>query len=39
MPNWCYTNYAAEGPKEQLQKLYDTMVSLAAMPTRGLLDF
>lgn len=37
MPNWCYTSYVAEGPKEQLQKLYDTMLSLAAMPPPGLL--
>lgn len=38
MPNWCFTSYAAEGPKEELQKLYDTMQSLAAMPAPGLVE-
>lgn len=38
MPNWCNTMYVAEGPKEQLQKLYDTMLSIAAMPSPGLLE-
>lgn len=38
MPNWCFTNYAAEGPKEQLQKFYDTMTCVAAMPSPGLLE-
>lgn len=38
MPNWCYTSYAVEGPKEQLQKLSDTMTRLAAMPSPGLIE-
>lgn len=38
MPNWCFTYYAAEGPKEQLQKLSDTMTRLAAMPSPGLVE-
>lgn len=37
MPNWCFTYYAAEGPKDQLQKLSDTMMRLAAMPSPGLV--
>lgn len=37
MPNWCFTYYAAEGPKEELQKLYDTMIRVAAMPHPGLI--
>lgn len=37
MPNWCFTYYAAEGPKDQLQKLSDTMTRLAAMPSPGLV--
>lgn len=38
MPNWCYTAYAVEGPKEQLIKLSDTMTRLAAMPSPGLIE-
>ncbi len=38
MPNWCYSNYVAEGPKEQLQKLYNTMTELEAMPAPGLIE-
>lgn len=38
MPNWCFTYYAAEGPKDQLQKLSDTMTRLAAMPSPGLVE-
>lgn len=38
MPNWCFTYYVAEGPKEQLQKLSDTMICLAAMPSPGLVE-
>lgn len=38
MPNWCFTYYAAEGPKDQLQKLSDTMTRLAAMPSPGLIE-
>lgn len=37
MPNWCYTSYAVEGPKEQLQKLSDLMNRVAAMPRPGLI--
>lgn len=37
MPNWCFTSYVAEGPKEQLSKLCDTMTRLAAMPSPGLI--
>lgn len=37
MPNWCFTYYAAEGPKDQLQKLYDTMTSVASMSPPGLI--
>lgn len=37
MPNWCFTSYAVEGPKEQLQELSDTMNRIAAMPTPGLI--
>lgn len=38
MPNWCFSSYAAEGPKDQIQKLYDMMTSLAAMPAPGLIE-
>lgn len=38
MPNWCFSNYVAEGPKEQLQKLYNTMTELEAMPAPGLIE-
>ena len=37
MPNWCYTSYAVEGPKEQLQKLSDLMDHVASMPQPGLI--
>lgn len=37
MPNWCYTQYVAEGPKDQLQRLYDTMKRLQDMPRPGLI--
>lgn len=37
MPNWCFTYYAAEGSKEELQKLYDTMIRVAAMSPPGLI--
>ncbi len=38
MPNWCFTYYAAEGPKDQLQKLHDTMTRVASMPPPGLIE-
>lgn len=38
MPNWCFTSYVAEGPKKQIQKLFDIMISVATMPTPGLLE-
>lgn len=38
MPNWCFTYYAAEGPKDQLQKLYDTMARVASMSPPGLIE-
>lgn len=38
MPNWCFTYYAAEGPKDQLQKLYDTMTRVASMSPPGLIE-
>lgn len=38
MPNWCFTYYAAEGPKDQLQKLCDTMTRVASMPPPGLIN-
>lgn len=38
MPNWCFTNYVVEGPKEQLQKLYNTMTELEDMPAPGLIE-
>lgn len=28
MPNWCYTNYAVEGDKQEIETLYDTMTEL-----------
>ena len=31
MPNWCYTNYAVRGPKEEIDKLFDTMTELQNM--------
>lgn len=37
MPNWCYTQYVADGPKDQLQRLYDTMKRLEEMPRPGLI--
>lgn len=37
MPNWCFTYYAAEGPKDQLQKLSDLMNHVASMPHPGLI--
>ena len=36
MPNWCYTQYVAEGPKDQLQKLHNKMKELYDMPSPGL---
>lgn len=38
MPNWCYTNYVVEGPKEHLQKLYNIMTELKTMPAPGLIE-
>lgn len=38
MPNWCFTYYTAEGPKEQLQKLSDLMKQLGSMPHPGLIE-
>ena len=38
MPNRCYTSYAVEGPKEQLQKLSDLMNHVASMPRPGLVE-
>lgn len=38
MPNWCFTQYVAEGPKEQLRRLHETMVTIAAMPFPGLIE-
>lgn len=38
MPNWCFTYYAVEGPKEQLQKLSDLMNHVASMPRPGLVE-
>lgn len=38
MPNWCYTNYVAEGPKAQIKRLYDMMVCVKAMPSPGLVE-
>lgn len=38
MPNWCYTNYIAEGPKDQLMRLHDTMKRLENMPCPGLIE-
>lgn len=38
MPNWCYTMYVAEGPKTQLQKLYDTMNAITAIPFPGIIE-
>lgn len=38
MANWCYSSYVAEGPMEQLKKLYETMMRLAAMPSPGLVE-
>lgn len=38
MPNWCFTYYAAEGPKEHLQKLSDLMNHVASMPRPGLVE-
>ena len=38
MPNWCFTQYVAEGPKEQLRRLHETMVTIAAMPNPGLIE-
>lgn len=37
MPNWCSTSYHAVGDKKQLQRLYDAMAELEAMPSPGLL--
>lgn len=37
MPNWCYTQYVAEGPKDELQRLYDTMKKLQDMRSPGLI--
>lgn len=31
MPNWCNTNYAVRGPKEEIDKLFDTMTELQNM--------
>lgn len=38
MPNWCYTDYVVTGPKEQVQRLKETMRRLEAMPTPGLVE-
>jgi hypothetical protein len=38
MPNWCFSSYVAEGPKEQIQRLEDMMVCLDAMPGSGLIE-
>lgn len=38
MPNWCFTQYVADGPKDQLQRLYDTMKRLKEMPRPGLIE-
>lgn len=35
MPNWCFTSYVAEGPKEQLQKLSDIMICTSVVPSPG----
>ena len=32
MPNWCFSIVVAEGPKEQIDKLYNTMNKLENMP-------
>ena len=31
MPNWCYTDYAVRGPKEQVKMLFDAMTELQDM--------
>lgn len=38
MPNWCSTQYVAEGPEEQLKALFDTMNKVASMPAPGLVE-
>lgn len=38
MPNWCDTEYAAIGPKEQLIKLFNTLRILEDIPYPGLVD-
>jgi hypothetical protein len=31
MPNWCFTNYVLEGEKDEIQDLYDKLMSLEKM--------
>lgn len=38
MPNWCFTEYVATGPKEQLQRLKEIFLRLEAMPSPGLVE-
>jgi len=41
MPNWSYTSYKViqvNGGKDQVKKLYDTMIELEKMPDPGLVE-
>lgn len=38
MPNWCYTEYVADGPQEQIQQLQDLLTKLETMPGYGLAE-
>lgn len=41
MPNWCYTSYSviqSNGSKDQVKKLYETMMELEKMPDPGLIE-
>lgn len=41
MPNWCYTSYSviqSNGSKDQVKKLYETMMELEKMPDPSLIE-